>query len=407
MNWQLINSDVIEGLRQLPDASVHCVVTSPPYFGLRDYGVDGQIGLEATPDAYIARLVEVFQEVRRVLRNDGTLWINIGDSYAGSWGNYGGKNRGNGQQRISRNGSQVHNKAYDGKDKWRPPTAGKLGPGLKPKDLCGIPWRLAFALQNDGWWLRSDIIWSKPNGMTESVEDRPTKAHEYIFLLTKRARYFYDNEAVKEPAAQAGRVRADRFGGNKYVEGVKHGHGSTFTGSENRNCRSVWTMATQANHEAHFATFPKALPEICIKAGTSERGCCAQCGAPRARIIEKALTAHDGQTESAYEKGSTANRLAKLRQAARERGEEYTNATKTVGWQQTCKCADAGEPVDCTVLDPFAGISTTGIAALMLGRRFIGIELSQEYYQISERRLREAERQAYGDLFLAVNGGAK
>ena len=190
--------DALEVLKTLPSESVNCCITSPPYYGLRDYGVDGQIGLDQTPGQYVERLVTVFREMRRVLRDDGTFWLNIGDSYAGSWGNYGGQNRGRGKQREITTGSQAHQRAYDGLERWRPPTSMKLD-GLKAKDLIGIPWMLAFALRADGWYLRSEIIWHKPNPMPESVKDRPTKAHEQIFLLSKSPKYYYNYEAIKEP----------------------------------------------------------------------------------------------------------------------------------------------------------------------------------------------------------------
>ncbi len=197
--YRLLYGDALARLRELPGQCVQCVVTSPPYWGLRDYGVDGQIGLESTPEEYVLKLVEVFREVRRVLRNDGVTWVNLGDIYFGSWGNYGGQNRGHGTQREIVNGSAVPNPAYDGLERYRPPSA-LPHPVLKPKDLAGIPWRLASALQADGWWLRSDVIWSQPNPMPESVTDRPTKSHEYVFLLAKSDCYFYDAEAIKEIA---------------------------------------------------------------------------------------------------------------------------------------------------------------------------------------------------------------
>jgi hypothetical protein len=190
--------DALEVLKTLPSESVNCCITSPPYYGLRDYGVDGQIGLDERPEQYVEQLVTVFREMRRVLRDDGTFWLNIGDSYAGSWGNYGGQNRGSGKQRDITTGSQAHQSAYDGLERWRPPTSQKLE-GLKPKDLIGIPWMLAFALRADGWYLRSEIIWHKSNPMPESVKDRPTKAHEQIFLLSKSPKYCYNYEAIKEP----------------------------------------------------------------------------------------------------------------------------------------------------------------------------------------------------------------
>ena len=192
MAWELLQGDCLDVLRTLPDKSVHCCVTSPPYFGLRDYGVDGQIGLEQTPDEYVAKLVDVFREVKRVLRDDGTLWLNLGDSYFSTTKGSGGSNP-----------ETSPKQAWKGVENGQGFTPRKISAGnsdLKPKDLIGIPWRVAFALQADGWYLRSDIIWAKGNPMPESVTDRPTKAHEYIFLLSKSERYFYDAEAIKEDA---------------------------------------------------------------------------------------------------------------------------------------------------------------------------------------------------------------
>src|SRR6266496_4348391 len=190
--WRVIVGDATESLRSLPAESVQCVVTSPPYWGLRDYGIVGQLGLEATPELYVERMVEVFRGVRRVLRVDGTLWLNLGDSYAGSWSGNSMRPKG-GSQREGGPGFQPL-------DYRVPARNGNVPLGLKPKDLCGIPWRVAFALQADGWYLRSDIIWSKPNPMPESVTDRPTRSHEYLFLLTKSDRYYYDADAIREPA---------------------------------------------------------------------------------------------------------------------------------------------------------------------------------------------------------------
>ena len=276
---KIINADVLDGLARIEDNSVHCVVTSPPYWGLRDYSVDGQIGLEKTPELYVEKMVAVFREIRRVLRDDGTVWLNLGDSYAGSWGNYGGQNRGNGTQRTITNGSSVPNPAYDGLEKFIPPTANC---GLKPKDLVGIPWRVAFALQSDGWWLRSDIIWSKPNPMPESVTDRPTKAHEYIFLLTKSERYFFDQDAVREPYQPASVERSKyalqdiRTGvvGTRWEMGPRDVPTREYPemNQNGRNIRTVWEIATQPYPDAHFATFPEEIAKRCIMAGTSERG---------------------------------------------------------------------------------------------------------------------------------------
>jgi len=249
--------DVRETLRTLPEASVHTVCTSPPYFGLRDYGKDGQIGLEPTPDEFVAALVEVFREVKRVLRPDGTLWVNLGDSYAGG-GGYSPNSPSNiaGSKQSSSKGSIK--------------SAVGVPQGLKPKDLVGIPWRVAFALQADGWYLRQDIIWSKGSCMPEGVTDRCTKSHEYVFLLShpdSGGKYFYDFDAVKEPSVQADRERNDRIGGSKYVEGVKHSDGGVFTGGPTRNKRSVWNVNPRPYSGAHFAVWPPDLVRPMVRAG--------------------------------------------------------------------------------------------------------------------------------------------
>lgn len=247
-------------LRSMPDESVHCVVTSPPYFGLRDYGVAGQIGLEPTPDAFVAEMVGVFREVRRVLRGDGTLWLNLGDSYAGSWGAQGHRET---PATLSRNSIANHPK--------RTKNTGSIRQaGLKRKDLIGIPWRVAFALQADGWFLRSEIIWAKPNPMPESVTDRPTSAHEKIFLFAKSARYWYDAEAVREP--DGGRASGNGFVREYRLSYEGRGDPEQWEPGGGRNLRNVWTVATQPFSEAHFATFPPALIEPCIKAGCPSGG---------------------------------------------------------------------------------------------------------------------------------------
>ena len=246
--WRVLVGDVREKLAELPDGSVQCCVTSPPYWALRDYGVDGQIGMEATPELFVAALVDVFREVKRALAKDGTLWMNLGDSYLAQQG------AGfNGQKRLDHANRNV---------KVQRPV------GMKPKDLAGIPWMVAFALRADGWYLRSDIIWAKPNPMPESVTDRPTKAHEYIFLLSKSQTYFYDADAISEPTITRLRPR-EKNNGESAVDTKLRGFGSHCgTYDDGRNCRTVWSIATQPYPEAHFATFPEAIPERCIKAGT-------------------------------------------------------------------------------------------------------------------------------------------
>jgi DNA modification methylase len=251
------HGDCREVLRTLPEQSVHCCVTSPPYFGLRDYGNAGQIGLEATPDAFVAEMVAVFREVKRVLRDDGTLWLNLGDSYAATT---------KGSSGVGKNATNKGTLLAD--RSWQVP------PGLKAKDLIGIPWRVAFALQADGWYLRQDIIWSKPNPMPESVTDRCTKAHEYIFLMSKSARYYYDADAIEEPASGKSGGAPQKCGAAAIAAGTgtQAGLSSGWAGSETRNKRSVWEVTTQPFSEAHFATFPPDLIEPCIKAGCPKGG---------------------------------------------------------------------------------------------------------------------------------------
>ncbi|MBS3927696.1 MAG: site-specific DNA-methyltransferase [Sphingomonadales bacterium] len=262
MAVEIIVGDCRDVLAQMPDRSVQCCVTSPPYFGLRDYGVDGQIGLEASPEEFVGELVAVFHEVRRVLADDGTLWLNLGDSYAAS-GMGGNPAESSHRKQATNVGSLV---------------AGRKAPdGFKPKDLLGIPWRVAFALQSDGWYLRQDIIWAKPNPMPESVTDRCTKAHEYIFMLSKSAQYFYDAASVAEPAVSTDVKKFTDGGRDK-----QRGHGRRHEGFNGRyaaklaadgvpatrNRRSVWAVATAPFKEAHFATFPPEIPKLCIRAGS-------------------------------------------------------------------------------------------------------------------------------------------
>lgn len=294
MSVRILVGDCMARLAELPDQSVHCCVTSPPYFGLRDYGHDGQIGLEDSPDEYVARLVEVFREVRRVLRDDATLWLNLGDSYV----SIGSGAQGENGQMATRRVAQVRDQKAVHGSVQRPPSVA----GLPQKNLLGMPWRVAFALQADGWYLRQDIIWAKPNPMPESVRDRCTKSHEYLFLLSKSPRYYFDQEAISEalapssvarlaqptleqqegsgrvPGKTNGNMKAagPRFGGNKYGNDdraeSRTKSGNEWPGAEKRNRRSVWTVTTQPFSEAHFAVFPPALVEPCVKAGAPENG---------------------------------------------------------------------------------------------------------------------------------------
>jgi DNA modification methylase len=367
VTWEVREGDCLDLLAAMPDESVQTCVTSPPYWGLRDYGTarwkggnaecdhleqvggtssstlgaasggndmsdearrrsttrsfvpykdkckkcgatrtDEQLGLEPTPEQYVENMVTVFREVRRVLRDDGTLWLNLGDSYMGG----GGGNYGSGLSTASNHGQHLTN--VRNRQSFIEAT------GLKPKDLVGVPWRVAFALQADGWYLRADIIWHKPNPMPESVTDRPTKAHEYIFLLTKSPRYYYDADAIKEQAGTDVSGQTIRFGGSKYGDSddphhaTKSGNAYEFTGY--RNKRSVWTVTTKPFRGAHFAVFPPDLIEPCVLAGAA--------------------------------------------------------------------------PGD-TVLDPFSGSGTTGMVALRHDRSYIGLELNPEYAEMSRARIRD------------------
>lgn len=335
MSFIIHQGDALETLRTLANASADCCITSPPYWGLRDYGVSGQLGLESDPEEYIEKLVLVFREVRRVLRPDGTVWLNLGDSYAGLSKN---------QILSAPPRNPGRNPASFRRDRADVGVLRHKDGGLKPKDLIGIPWRVALALQGDGWWLRSDIIWSKPNPMPESITDRPTKSHEYVFLLATAEKYYYDAEAIREkckpaaldrvpaswhqgtrPATPSGirdsgkNAKTDpQAPGRRMMESTaaarRNGAAHDAPFGETRNKRSVWTIPTLATPEAHFATFPIELPEICLLAGTPEGG---------------------------------------------------------------------------TVLDPFAGAGTTGLACLRNSRNFVGIELSPEYIRIAEKRARK------------------
>lgn len=397
-------ADALDFLRTLPDESVHCIVTSPPYFGLRDYGVDGQIGLESTPRDFVDVLVAVFREARRVLRSDGTCWINLGDSFSGS-GKGGNPDDSSFRKQATNFGSLM--KIGDTARQAAVTNITRNVEGVAPKNLLGIPWRVAFALQDDGWTLRSDIIWSKSNPMPESVTDRPTKAHEYVFLLSKSEHYWYDAEAIKEPLAEASFGRAerkqrliDRTGagtlGKQIENGVDQLHGyaglalarNGKTGYDlegGRNKRSVWTIATEPTPDAHFATFPKKLIEPMILAGCPAT-VCAECGAPWERVTER---------ETSYDHVTTANGKSKDGPYAAQTGDGkgthdirhgvYSNVT-TLGFRPICTC-DAATDVGI-VLDPFGGSGTTGLVARQLGRHYLLCDLNPAYVAMATDRLR-------------------
>jgi DNA modification methylase len=336
--------DCLETLRRMPDGLVQTCVTSPPYFGLRDYGHAGQIGLEPTPEEFVAKLVTVFREVKRVLRDDGVVFLNLGDSFGG-------------------------------------------------KQLLGIPFRVAFALQADGWILRSDIVWSKPNCMPESVKDRPTKAHEYVFLLSKQGRYFYDSDAIKEPA-----VNGEKYHGGQNDASVlsrtrhRNGRSDDNNRTATRNARSVWAIPTSPfsarsvgiEDVDHFAVMPPKLVEPCVLAGTSERGVCPTCGAPWVRVVEREAIIRprpDGATRE-RDRGGRTDGFTKMPNGI------AGTSVETVGWQPSCACG--GEPVPATVLDPFCGAGTVGLVSVQHGRHFIGIDLNARYLEIARRRIEKA-----------------
>lgn len=366
----LLVGDVREQLKQIADKSVHCCVTSPPYWGLRDYGNDGQLGLEPTPTEYVDELVKVFKEVHRVLRDDGTLWLNIGDSYASFRDGKVTPDTTRGES----NGTFVEK----GKASNRMASS-FVNTSIKHKDVVGIPWRLAFALQADGWFLRQDIIWAKPNPMPESVQDRCTKSHEYIFLLTKSGKYFFDYEAIKEEAVSKNRPR--QFGATNPIGTLRNDVGRMFEDNGLRNKRSVWSVNVKPFKEAHFATFPSELIEPCVLSGTSEYGVCRHCQKQYERKMEKGKIperkTRDG-TLGAYPNRLTTSRLNSVDMIAIPQHH--------IGWQKTCDCPQ-GEPIPATVLDPFFGSGTTGVVAEKLGRRWIGCEINPEYARIASTRL--------------------
>lgn len=408
MSWEVIHGDCLEVLAGFEAGSVHCCVTSPPYWGLRDYGVDGQIGLEASVGEYVDKLVAAFDQVWRVLRDDGTAWLNMGDAYAGGGrGGVGHNSTLNGGQRSQQESRTIIAKRNHCPDR------------IKAKDLIGLPWMIAFALRDAGWYLRAEIIWAKPNPMPESATDRPGRAHEQVFLLSKRARYYYDAIAVQE-ACLSGPSDKTKMAESLYRIGgltkasedplcsasskTKIGRKRAVGDPEYRNKRSVWDISTEPYPGAHFATYPTKLVEPCIKAGTSLKGCCAKCGAPWVRQLEKLRLPTRPGTNSKTRwptgwdarKGDHDTRDLNTEQGQQRSREAIGNrdplrhvtVTRTVGWSASCNC-DAGDPVPCVVLDPFVGSGTTGVVARRLGQRFVGIELNEQYCELARRRIHD------------------
>lgn len=413
--WQLLEGDVIERLADLPDESIQCVVTSPPYWGLRDYGVEGAGGLEATLQEHLDWIVRVFREVRRVLRSDGTLWLNYGDAYAGSYGNQGRKKEGTQRERSGRSiqsfgdGHWQHDDTCDldedctcnpswvgGKYASGGTRTGALDKhGLAAKQRLMLPARVALALQADGWWIRSEIVWAKGvsfcpsysgSCMPSSVWDRPTDSHEMVYLLTKQGRYFYDADAVREDKDKpTRRDGSTNFGGTRAFES---GDGIGF----GRNLRTVWTINPKGYAEAHFATFPPALVKPCLMAGTSEKGACSECGAPWRRVVERV-----GGPQGSHVPHSRENPQGRPDTAQKVYGSDLSNRYRehgyakreTTGWEPTCAHADAPTR-PCMVLDPFNGSGTTGAVAVENGLSYVGIELNPEYLKLARKRIGKA-----------------
>jgi DNA modification methylase len=385
----IINADALTALKTLPDNSVQCCVTSPPYYGLRNYGVEGQIGAEKTPEQYIASLVEVFREVRRVLREDGVLWLNLGDSYTSG----GRKTR----------APDVKDSKGARESDTRPDTP----QGLKPKDLLMIPARVALALQADGWYLRSSCPWIKRNAMPESVKDRPATTIETIFMLTKSAKYHYDAEAVKIAAANAGKTVS--LGDKSFSKGQANGAGVAASGNGLKDAYTVKAMRSRRSSDwfieswqgllqdedgdplafvvntrpyrgAHFAVFPPDLVRPCIQASVSEHGCCGKCGAPYERTFERTDVVDESAKGSRFDTGKTGDRTGGERT---QKGERYL--LKQTGWKPSCECGDR-EVARCTVLDPFGGSGTTAAVALELGCNAILVELNADYIPLIRER---------------------
>ena len=330
---KIINGEALDVLKTMPSNYVHMIVTSPPYWGLRDYGKSDQLGLENDYNDYVQRLTDIFSEARRVLREDGTLWLNLGDSYIGN------------MSRASNNGRAGFGNEREG-------IFNRSSVGLKNKDLAGIPWRVAFSLQAEGWYLRQDIIWSKSNPMPESVSDRCTKSHEHMFLLSKSSNYYFDAYAIREKTS---------------------------------NKRDVWTIAAGNYKGAHFATFPQDLIVPCIQAGTSEQGCCSLCGLSQVRALE--MTEEYKNLKGKGWKGKDDFQDTGMRGVGGLPTIEQKY--RTVGWEKNCECDADASP--CIVMDIFMGSGTTAYVAKRLGRRYLGIELNEEYVEIANNRLKQEE----------------
>ena len=373
---RILIGDVREQLASLPAAAVQCVITSPPYWGLRDYGMDGQIGMESDFQDYIQTLVEIFRDVRRVLREDGTLWLNLGDTYQKGKGQAGGVDL--------KQPARLHMR----------PTAGpnnKAG-RLPNKNLIGIPWRVALALQADGWFLRDEIIWHKPAPMPSSAKDRSCRAHEQIFLLSQKPNYFFDWYALTEEAVSGN--RNSQFATGKTGQSQQRCSLRPRADYSRRMGRSVWRISSRGYKGAHFAVYPPALVQRCLLAGSSAAGCCAECGSPLERQVDRVrvptrpgtnskVNLASDDPDSPYEQhaGTVVGNRDPLRHVT-----EY----RTSCWAKRCECVTT-ETVPCVVLDPFLGSGTTLAVAREWGRSGIGIELNPEYAALARQRIDQVQ----------------
>jgi len=393
----IMQGDVLAKLKEIPDESVQCCVTSPPYYNLRSYLSEdhpdkaNEIGAEKTPEEYVAKLVEVFREVKRVLRSDGVCFVNIGDSYH--------------NLRTHKDGAVPINTIHIGSSRANVKTFSQTNrnhkiPGIKNKDLLLVPERLAIGLQDDGWYVRSRIAWVKNSCMPESITDRPTSAWEHIWMITKNEKYFWDKEGVAEPATNSGKIVS--LGPKSFSKGQAAGAGispsgngvkDTYTVPPTRNIRNWWLINPKPFKGAHFACFPPEIPTRAIKAATSERGCCPHCRKSWERIIEKGEPNKEHQTlcgaDSTGGYGGKATKDYENAQdpsATKARILEGMVIKKTIGWKPTCDCPPH-EPIPSIVLDPFSGAGTTLLACKELGRDGVGIELNADYVTLSEKRI--------------------
>ena len=361
--FMLINNDALSALKDIPDNTFHTVITSPPYFQLRNYFNPEQIGQESSPEEFVSNLVEICDEIKRVLRKDGSFWLNIGDSYNNNAGFCRGK------EDWKRKGRE---KGSGDKKSFKHPV-------IKQKDLIGIPWKLAFALQKAGWYLRCDIIWQKENVLPDGAKDRPTREHEYIFLLTKSAKYFYDYYAgLEDTNEQPGGIQS--FGAKDQKGTYRMDQNRTFEHYGKRNKRSVWRTPVASFKGGHFATFSQKLIDPCVCMSTSEKGCCVDCGTPWERKFEKKKI----KITKEYSKNYSEN----LDVFSGMEVDQYQLKLVENGWEKNCDCkTDKTKP--CLVLDPFSGMATTGLSAFKYNQSYVGIELNPDYLDMSTKRLKD------------------